>query len=105
MKTILFAIIFLVGLFFIGYMHEVSHQQIYKIYGIESEIYLFSEFPGLITKPDIEGLQKKCNDSCKLANSIAEAFTYPLIILYILIGLGFLSILSSLEDENEEEEN
>tara|TARA_R100001530_G_scaffold116916_1_gene84044 strand:- start:1109 stop:1423 length:315 start_codon:yes stop_codon:yes gene_type:complete len=83
-----------IGLIFsFGYMHEVTHQTIYKYYGIESRIELFSGFPHMLTIAE-----KRCppNTNCGLAHNINEIVGYHLMIIFVFMILAFLVIYITL---------
>jgi len=94
---IMFAIIFLFSFFFMVYMHELSHQEIYRTYGIESKIHFFSEFPDVVTISE-PIYKEECPSSCELAHNNADSFFYPFTILYILIGTIGLFVIMMLEE-------
>ncbi|MFW6025507.1 MAG: hypothetical protein ACOCRX_04125 [Candidatus Woesearchaeota archaeon] len=77
------------------YYHELVHVEIFKSYGIEAEIDMFSEFPDAVTyyKPTEEN---RCNENCKLTNNINEVVGYHLvwfmIFFQIVFGIIFLLI-------------
>ena len=100
LRFLFFVFLILVGLVGFAYMHEMAHVEIYKSYGINSHIEWFSHFPGVATVADTA-----CpNDSCRLAHNINEAVSYPLLIVFCLIALGFLAVLKSLEECKEVED-
>lgn len=91
------------GIVFFGFLvmtHEQVHVEIYKSYGIPSHIEYFKEFPRIVTITDRLIGSDECPESCKLANNINEAISYPLIIVTIIIYLGIFYILVILEKTN-----
>jgi hypothetical protein len=74
-------------------MHEQVHSEIYRSYGIDSEIHYFSEFPDIVTIGE-----KPCpNEICELAHHINEAVTYNTIPYFMFFGLCLLLIIFQLE--------
>lgn len=74
-------------------MHELVHQEIFRSYKIESEIYYVKYFPAFVTVPEAP-----CPDSnCKLAHNLNEAISYQLMPFYIIIYLGLAFIIGFLE--------
>ena len=80
----------LIALFGFAYMHELVHVEIFRSYGIESRIEMFSRFPDAVTIAE-----KPCPvNECTLAHNINEVVGYPLfIILAYLIIVGFIKEL------------
>lgn len=79
------------------YQHEQVHVQIYKSYGIDSEVDYSSDFWTAYTIPEAS-----CpNHFCTLANNITEAVGYQLQPLYIILGLGLLFIVTILEGNSK----
>ena len=97
--SILVIIILVIGFWGLGFMHEQVHIAIFNSYDIESELYLFSEFPDMAVSVDSIEYDLKCNDSCKLANNINEIVNYPLQVLFGVFGLAFFIIIVILEDK------
>lgn len=90
---ITFCIIFILGGFTMTYYHEMAHVEIFRTYGIQSEIHLFEKFPTFITRADVDDYQARCDDNCKMANDINEMIYYPIQFIYVIIGLGFLALI------------
>ena len=91
--AIAFALIFLIGYLGMSYMHEEVHVQIYRSYGIDSEILLFEAFPHFATRAE-----EPCSvPECNLAHNINEAITYTLQFIYLIIGFGLITIILILE--------
>ena len=85
----LFFLIGILGLIFLGFMHEQVHVAIMKQYGINSSVEYFSEFPDFITIFD-----EPCpTEECILSHNINESIGYHLYSFYILIFFGFLIII------------
>jgi len=92
-QSIIFIIAFLIGLMGLGFMHEKVHQEIFEHEGIKSKINWFADFPAMTTIAE-----RPCpTESCKLANNINDVVGYHLIIIYSIIGLGFLGLIRILE--------
>ena len=90
-----FFIIMVLGIVGIGVMHERVHVEIYRTYGLDSHVEYLSHFPDFITIAD-----GRCpTDECRLANNINEAVTYPLIIFYIVLMLGIMSLIKIQEEK------
>ena len=72
---------------FIGavYMHEASHIEINKAYGIKSHQDWINYAPHVATVS--EGNYSNCTSNCVLAHNIADAFFYPMIIFYGIWGI------------------
>lgn len=86
-EIFVFGFILLVGLIGFSYMHEQVHVEINKDYNIGSIVEV--QFPNLVTVGDSE-----CpNDNCKLAHEINEAVSYPLLIIFAVIGVAFFIII------------
>lgn len=99
MKYILifYITVFFLGFFALGYMHEVVHVEIYKHWGVESEIHLFKYFPDFATMP-----KEPCpTEACVLAHDINEIIGYPLLIIYSFFGIVFLIIISLIGIKSE----
>lgn len=92
--SISFGIFAVLGILGLGYMHESSHVQIFRYYGIDSHIVI--DFPDMRTVPDKEQFYL-CNDSCIQAQGMADAFAYPLLALYLMISFGIFIIISAIE--------
>lgn len=91
-----FAVIAIIGLFIMAYLHEMVHVQIYNDYGVDSEIKIFDmEGFGMVTIGYNVG--DKCNDTCQLAHEINEVVGYHLMAIYFLLFVGFFFILIKLE--------
>ena len=87
--SLLFSVFFIVTFFYLTYTHEQVHVEIFRSYNINSKIDMFSYFPDAVTIPE-----ENCPDEyCNLANNLNEAFSYPLFILFALIGFGFFLII------------
>lgn len=75
------------------YYHELSHQQIYKMWDIESEMH--HDFKNMYSyvSVDAEDYYNKCNDACKIAQAQVEA-KYQETPFYAaaLLLLGFIAI-------------
>ena len=92
---IFFSIVILFGFFGLGFMHEQVHIAIQNSYGIESHIEYFSHFPDLVTVSSGGCPTEECN----LAHNINEIVGYPLMVLYIVFGLGLLILIGLKEKE------
>lgn len=91
--AILFGIIGVLLLITMNIMHEQVHVEIYRSYGIDSEIKYFEYFPHLATEADAP-----CpNDGCRLAHNINESIGYHLQIFFVMILIGFFLVISFLE--------
>ena len=96
-RIIMVAVVIICGMAGLGYMHEVVHQEIFRAYGIESEVSI--DFPDLVTTGD-----EACpTDSCVLAHNINEIVGYPMAILYVVFGL--LYFFSVIEAELKKDED
>lgn len=101
MKIILFyALVLIIGLMGLGYMHEQVHVAIYRGYGIESHVEYFSHFPDFVTIAE-EGCYL---DSCILAHDINEIVGYPIIVLYVIFSTLFFALLCYKQEEKERAE-
>ena|SRR3990167_6310847 len=88
-----FAAVGIIGLFFLGYMHEVVHVEIFKTYNISARMDFIHYFPDFATIPE-----KRCpTDNCNLANDINEVIGYPLLAFYLLFFVAFYLIILMLE--------
>ena len=86
---IFFSIVILLGFLGLGFMHEQVHIAIWDNYGIESHIEYFSHFPHLVTVAN-----GSCpTEECILAHNINEIVGYPLMVLYIVFGVGLLILI------------
>jgi hypothetical protein len=94
---IIFIVILLIGFIGLIFVHEQVHVQINLIYGIESHVEYFSNFPNVVTISD--GDWSKCTSDCKLAHNINEIVGYPLIVCYIVFCGGLLIIIEALTRE------
>lgn len=81
----IFMIFFLTSWFGLVYTHEEAHQEIFKSYGIKSNITInFNPFnddmdaSGWTTPESSEEYHKKCNEICVLSHDLNEAFGYQL---------------------------
>jgi hypothetical protein len=84
-----FALCCIIFFFWGDYMHEQVHVQIYRSYGIESRIEMFSHFPDAVTIAE-----EPCpTDSCRLAHNLNEVVTYNLESLLAILFLGFYLLL------------
>jgi len=101
LPSISFIIILVVTSFFLIFLHETVHQEIYRSYDIESKI-IFNNPKGLFftggfatqTEPYLIG---KCPDSCELAHNINEAVSYIFIPAFGVIGIGIWILICFLE--------
>jgi len=91
----LFVIVILIFAFMyiLGYFHELAHSEIYRHYGINSEIFMFKYFPDLITLAE-----SPCpNDTCTLAHNIIDGVGYHLLvmtaIILMLFGILYMNII------------
>lgn len=92
--SVLFFIIGILGLIFLGYMHEQVHVTIYESYGIKSKVEYFKGFPNFVTIPEAP-----CpNDACILSNNENEAIGYHALPFYFLLLIGIFTIIMFLED-------
>ena len=92
--SMFFVVVFFLGYIGLGYMHEQVHVEIFRHYGIESQVEYFSHFPNLVTIPEAN-----CpTEECLLANNINEAIGYPLTVLYCVFGI-FCWIMIILKEE------
>lgn len=73
-----------------GAMHEETHKEIFKHYGINSKIDYIHYFPDLVTIPD-----KPCpNEYCELSQNFTESIGYVLIIVLAGVMLaGFVIVI------------
>ena len=97
----MYAILFILTIFGISYVHEVSHMGIYESFGIQSEI---NFFPTLKTIPINQTESKtKCLQFCKLSHNNADSFLYPFLLFCFLVGVIGFFIIALLEEiiENE----
>lgn len=88
-----FFILFLAGLWLLGMMHEQVHVEIFKSYGIDSDVkyhwnFLPHETIGEVPCP---------TDSCILAHDINEVVGYHLMVIYLLIGTCFIFLFLLIE--------
>ncbi len=90
--TLFFTIIAISAFVLMGVMHEMSHQEIYRSYGVDS--YITIKGFSLVTV----GEEPCPNMYCTLAHNNADAFTYPLTGFYVLIFMGLLFIIKFLEE-------
>lgn len=97
MKQIIIFAIFGITLFLIGgYLHEQVHVAIFNQYNISSQVYYLKYFPDIVTISD-----KPCPDSnCILANSINEAVSYNIMLIFTLLLIGLVFILCMLDYQN-----
>ena len=96
-NSFLFLFFFILGILGLGIMHEEVHIAIYNSYGIESHSEYFSHFPNFVTIAE-----EKCpNETCELAHNINEIVGYPLLIFYVIFGVGVFCIINSVEEQNE----
>lgn len=87
--VVTYFVIFLIGLFGLGYMHEMVHVEIMKNYGINSHIEYFSHFPDLVTISD-----EPCpSEECLQSHAINEAIGYHLNIFYCVFGFGLFVLI------------
>lgn len=80
----------IIALFGFAYMHEQVHVEIFRSYGINSRIEMFSHFPDAVTIAE-----EPCPvNECKLAHNLNEVVGYPLmVILAYLIVVGAIKEL------------
>lgn len=91
--SLIFLLILIIGYIGLGYMHEQVHVEIYKSYGIESHIDLFSHFPHFATISE-----ESCDvGTCELAHNINESISYPILIFYFVFGLAMFIIILLIE--------
>lgn len=104
-KIPLFSILFFIavlGNFFVGsYLHEDIHRQIFRDYGVESEIG-FNLISGY-TKPveNYTGLSREEIRNMNKLHIQNEIVTYNLQQYYSLIAIGFFIIILILEMKND----
>jgi len=98
LKLIIFVgIMGLVILTTLVHSHERVHQEIFRSYNIESEIYMIKYFPDAITIPE-----EACPDSsCELAHNINDAIGYHAIPFYLFGLTVALVIVGILDNQNE----
>lgn len=92
--TILFMMIFLLGIFYSVYAHEVAHKTIFSYYNIDSEIKMWNGWDG---SPMTIAYEHCPNEACELAQSNVDAFGYQLHPIFFLIGFGILIIIGIIE--------
>lgn len=90
---IIFLILGIFGYIFLGYQHELVHQQIFKAYDINSSIHLLKYFPDFRTTAD-EGCT---DDTCQLAHMQNEIFGYQIDAIYLVLFFMGASIIGILE--------
>ena len=92
---IAFGVLFILGLVGLTYLHEQVHIAIYSSYGIESHAEYFKYFPKFVTIPE-----SNCpTEMCSALNNLNEIVGYPLMVFYVVFGLGLFFIISLLEKE------
>jgi len=90
--TLLFLFIGLITLFGLFLAHEGAHVEVFKDYGIESEIrwtFNLSEEYQVYTKAE-----RPC---CTLANNNVDSFGYQLFMVYLMVFAGFIFIIFLME--------
>lgn len=93
--TVLIFIVGMLSYFFMGVLHEQVHVEIYKGYGIDTEVKYFSEFPDMVTIAE-----ERCpTEECELANNINEAITYPLTAVFAFIIVFAVMVINILEEK------
>lgn len=70
-------------------IHEITHQQIYCYYGVESEINLI---PPYVYPLNASDANEKCVPECELAHSTNEIVGYSLGIIIVFIWISMLYI-------------
>ena len=96
--TITFAIIMLVCICGFIYMHEVTHREIFRSYGINSTIEYTKDGPYTF----ITRAEAPCpTSSCILAQNNADIFGYHLLPIMLSIGCGLFLIIFLMEDRLE----
>jgi len=84
-------------------MHEQTHVEIFRHYGINSSIEWFSHFPDVVTVGD-----RGCPTyECVLAHNNADNIGYHLEVVLLLGGVGIYFIIFLMEEmlERKDEEN
>jgi len=90
----MFMVVFFLGTFGIGIMHEQVHVAIYSGYGIESHVEYLSHFPNFVTIAE-----EPCpTEMCEFAQNLNEIVGYPLIVFYVVFGI-FCEIMIILKEE------
>ena len=100
--------LFLIAFFLITqinaiYYHELAHKEIYKHYGIDSEIGInFKELYAYTYAKDITN----CNDNCILAHDINDIVGYNLLpSLSAIFSILLLLLLSKISKSSKLEDN
>lgn len=90
--TLIFAVFYIGGLLYFGYMHEQVHVVIFERDGIKTKV-------NYLAFPDFETIaEEPCRtETCRLSNNLNEIVGYPLMILYTFFGMGLLFIILLLE--------
>lgn len=89
-----YVLILVIGLWLIIALHEQVHVQIFRSYGIHSEVSWTKVFPNVVTTPD-----KPCpNDFCTLAHNINEIVGYTAQAIYIGFASLWIYLRMSLEE-------
>lgn len=78
--------------FYLTFMHEATHQQIFESYGINSKIHMLKNFPTAYTLPE-----EDCSiETCKFSHNLNEIIGYQLDAFYWLFFISFLFIIISI---------
>lgn len=116
MKTIMLSLItlFIFGGVLMVYTHELVHSEIYRHYGIESEITWFyiEEGESWWQTHSVTIAESPCpTEECKLAQNMNEVVGYPLMVIYsifacflYIIAFGVLAKVDSDSRWRKEEE-
>lgn len=94
--SLMFMILFVVLFLSFIYLHERIHQEIFRSYGIQSEI-----FPGEKDSPYFfyTKAEQLCpTESCILANNNNDILGYQLMPIIVMFGGGFFIIIFLLEE-------
>jgi len=82
-------------------MHEQTHIEIFRSYGVESHTEYFSNFPDFVTISD-----KPCPSvQCVQDHNNVEAIGYQLLPLFLMIAFGLFFIIILLELKMQQDTN
>ena len=102
----IFLILILASFMNYTWSHEQAHQQIYKNYGVESEIeYGFFGLNGGVTKPNYQQANRKCDDFCQLAQRQVDSFGYqtqPIIATLWAVLISYMTFTVLMQVMKEE---
>jgi hypothetical protein len=86
---IVFFLFWTIGAKYIS-QHEFIHSKIFRSYGINSETNIdYFKLNG-VTYPIGAEIDKKCNDTCKLANSLNDIIGYNVALFIYFLSIIFL---------------